>query len=48
MACIAIQDGREETLYWAIVWAMQGGDRVPKQGGVFANDSIDSWTKASN
>jgi len=42
MSCIAIQDGRGETLYCAIVSAMQGG--VSKQGGIFANNSTDSWT----
>jgi len=33
MAYIAIQDGRGETLYCAIVWAMKGIRGVPKQGG---------------
>jgi len=33
MARMAIQDGREETLYCTIVWAMQEGGGVPKQGG---------------
>ena len=47
-ASIAIKAGREETVYCAIVWAMKGWGGVPKQGGVFANKSIDSWTKVSN
>jgi len=33
MACIAINDGRGETLYCAIVWAMKGVGGVPKPGG---------------
>jgi len=33
MACIAIQDGRGETLYCAIVWAMKGGGGVTEQRG---------------
>ena len=41
----AIQNGRWETLYYAIVWAIQGG--VPNHGG-FAYTSIDSGTSASN
>jgi len=31
MACTVIKDGRRETLYCAIVYAMKGGGGVPKQ-----------------
>jgi len=48
IACIAIQGGRGWTLDCAIVLAMKGGNGVPKQGGVFANNSIESCTKALN
>jgi len=44
MACIAIKDCRGETLYCAIVRAMKGGGGAQTRG-VFANDSIDSYTK---
>jgi len=47
MACIATKDGREETLYCAIVWAMKGGGGAQTRG-VFANYSIDFCIKASN
>jgi len=33
IACIAIQDGRGETPYCAMVWAMKRGGGAPKQGG---------------
>jgi len=33
MVCIAIQDGRGEEQYCAIVLAMQGGGGEPEQGG---------------
>ena len=33
MACIAIKDGRGETLYCAILWVMKGMMGVPKQRG---------------
>jgi len=33
MASIAIQGGRGETPYCALVWAMKGWSGVPKQGG---------------
>jgi len=33
MPYIAIKDGRGETLYCAIVWAMKVGGGVPKQRG---------------
>jgi len=48
MPCLAIKNGRGETLYCAIVQAIKGESGVPKQGAVLANNSIDSYTKALN
>jgi len=33
MACIAIKDGRGDTLYCAIAWAVRGARGVPKRRG---------------
>ena len=47
MACIAMEDGRVETLYRAIVCATKCGGGAHTRG-VFADNSMDSCTKASN
>jgi len=48
VACIAIQDGRRETLYCVIMWAMQRGVGVPKQRGCLRMMVLIPSTKASN
>jgi len=32
MTCVTIKNGRGETLYCAMVWAIKGKGGVPKQG----------------
>jgi len=47
MAYIAIKGGREDVIYCAIVWAVRGGEGGAQTKGVFANNKIDSCTKAT-